>query len=74
MAYGARLILYYLNWVAILFAGGGMVYSLAMIVLGDRGWREGWVPVLIFFLVLIGSGFLFVVRKSIVPVAGKDYR
>ena len=74
MEYAFRLFLYYVNRLAICFAFGGMIYSLIKVLIGDYKWHEGLISGFVFLAIFIGLGIIYIVRKSKLPAAGKDYR
>jgi phosphotransferase system glucose/maltose/N-acetylglucosamine-specific IIC component len=74
MNYKLRLMIYLLNK-SIWYAGlVGFVYSLAMLVNRDSD-LEYWVySTIIFLAIMIIAVILYLVRKSKLPLPGKDYK
>lgn len=68
-----RIILYYLNCIALMISFGGLVYSVSMLLLHLQDYKK-WLIALTIFLLLFALflGF-FIIRKSKLPLAGKDF-
>ena len=73
MSYLTTIILYYLNLIALIISLGGIIYSVAMFFIRSNEQSKWLITGIIFLLTFILLIVLFVIRRSKIPAAGRDY-
>ncbi len=73
MGYKFRLVLYYLNWGIIVLSFTGIISSIIMMIIESDEQDEWLTNGLIFVILFVFFAFIYIIRKSKLPAAGKDY-